>query len=84
MKTDCFFSLGIGSANRGNMRWINFSCPNIPAINTHDKIIGIDHHVSQKSPVKKQIHKNRSTDHSGGKYQESYSVWNTKLTKTQK
>jgi len=51
---------------------IYFPGPDIPAVNTHGKIVGIDHHIAQKPPLPKQINKYKGTDNSGGIYQDIF------------
>src|SRR5680860_1745786 len=59
-------------SNGRKMNRIYFSGPDIPAVNTHRKIVGIDHHITQKPPLPKQIHKNEGAYNSGGIYHDIF------------
>src|SRR5680860_64626 len=54
------------------MHRIYFPGPDIPTVNAHGEIIGIDHHIAQKSPLPKQIHENERAYNSGGIYQDIF------------
>jgi len=54
------------------MHRIYFPGPDIPAVNTHAKIVGIDHHITQEPPLPKQIHKYEGADDSGGIHQDIF------------
>ena len=51
------------------MGWIHLSGPDEPAVNAHNEVIAIYHHISQQSPFEQEVDEDRSADHSSGKYE---------------